>query len=99
MVQYSERDVQENPKNQKPITKLSDEHLQRLSDAGFKWSLRNGGSVFDKNFNDLMSFKASKYGHCNVSHTGEDASLGKWCNIVRGLYKKIQNNQQNNQMN
>ena len=55
-------------------------------------------SSFDDRFNDLMAF-TTKYGHCNVSHTGEDASLGQWCSVVRGLYKKIQNNQQNNQMN
>ena len=48
--------------------------------------------TFDERFNDLMSFKA-KYGHCDVSYTGEDASLGKWCNTVRGSYKKMQNNQ------
>jgi hypothetical protein len=39
-----------------------------------------------------MSFKA-KYGHCDVSARGEDASLGKWCSALRGSYKKIQNNQ------
>jgi thiamine pyrophosphokinase len=78
--------------NQKHITKLSDEQIQRLSDEGFKWSLRKGVSGFDKNFNDLVSFK-SKHGHCDVSHRGEDASLGQWCNIVRGSYKKMQNNQ------
>jgi hypothetical protein len=78
--------------NQKQRTKLSDKQIQRLSDAGFKWSLRKVGSGFDKNFNDLMSFKA-KYGHCKVSQRGEDASLGQWCNIVRGSYKKMQNNQ------
>mmetsp|Transcript_1894 Transcript_1894/g.3397 ORF Transcript_1894/g.3397 Transcript_1894/m.3397 type:complete len:96 (+) Transcript_1894:1220-1507(+) len=42
-------------------------------------------SSFDDRFNDLMAFKA-KCGHCIVSHTGEDASLGKWCNIARGTY-------------
>ena len=59
-----------------------------MSDAGFKWSLR----VFDDRFNDLMSFK-KKYGHCNVSQRGEDASLGQWCSGLRGLYKKMQHNQ------
>ena len=78
--------------NQKPRTKLSDEQIQRLSDAGFKWSLRKVGSGFDKNFNDLMAFKA-KYGHCKVSQRGEDASLGQWCNILRVSYKQTQNNQ------
>jgi hypothetical protein len=105
--------------NQKPETKLSDEQIQRLSDAGFKWFLRG----FDDHFNDLMAFKAgfkwclqqkerelslikafydhfndlmafkAKYGHCDVSTRGEDASLGRWCSVVRGSYKKIQNNQ------
>ena len=50
---------------------------------------------FDDRFNDLMSFKA-KYGHCDVSYTGEDASLGRWCTELRGSYKKVQNNQKPN---
>jgi len=60
--------------NQKPRTKLSNEQIQRLSDAGFKWSLRKAGSGFDKRFNDLMSFKAT-YGHCDVSKHGEPRML------------------------
>jgi hypothetical protein len=80
--------------NQKPINKLSDEQIQRLNDAGFKWSLQalKRRLVFDKHFNDLMSFKA-KYGHCDVPQRGENASFGKWCNLLRVSYKKIQNNQ------
>jgi hypothetical protein len=78
--------------NQKPRRKLSDQQIQRLNDAGFKWSIRKGESAFDKRLNDLMSFKA-KYGHCNVSQYDENASLGKWCSKVRGSYKKMQNNQ------
>jgi hypothetical protein len=78
--------------NQKPNIKLSDEQIKRLNDAGFKWSLRKVGLNFDERFNDLMSFKA-KYGHCNVSQHGEDASLGQWCSNLRGSYKKIHNQQ------
>jgi hypothetical protein len=74
--------------NQKPRKKLSDEQIQRLNDAGFKWCPR---SVFDDRFNDLMAFKA-KYGHCNVSQCGDDASLGSWCSVLRGSYKKMQHN-------
>jgi hypothetical protein len=74
--------------NQMPNNKLSDEQIQRLYDAGFKWSLQG---KFDERFNDLMSFKA-KYGHCDVLCTGENVSLGKWCSEVRSSYKKIQNN-------
>jgi hypothetical protein len=79
-------------KNQNPRMRLSDEQIQRLSDAGFKWSLQRDLKTFDKRLNDLMSFKA-KHGHCNVSQCGEDASLGIWCNKVRVSYKKMQNNQ------
>jgi hypothetical protein len=81
--------------NQKPTNKLSDEQIQRLNDAGFKWALRNVRIGFDKRFNDLVAFKA-KYGHCDVSHTGENVSLGKWCTELRGSYNKIQNNQKPN---
>ena len=84
--------------NEMPRMKLSNEQIQRLNDAGFKWSLRalpkNGsreGSAFDNSFNDLMAFKA-KYGHCDVPHTGENVSLGRWCSALRFSYKKIQNN-------
>jgi hypothetical protein len=78
--------------NQKPRTKLSDEQIQSLNDVGFKWSLQKVWSCFDERLNDLMSFKA-KYGHCNVSQHGEDASLGQWCSVLRMSYKNMQNNQ------
>jgi len=79
--------------HQKPKIQLSDEQIQRLNDAGFKWSVvRKVGSAFEKHFNDLMSFKA-KYGHCDVSQYDENASLGIWCSELRVSFKKIQNNQ------
>ena len=84
--------------NQKPKKKLSDEQVQRLSDAGFKWCLRKKEreftpiKTFDDRFNDLMSFKA-KYGHCDASQCGEDASLGRWCSVLRVSYRKMQHNQ------
>ena len=73
------------------MNKLSGEQIQRLNDAGFKWCLKVR-SAFDKRFVDLMAFKA-KYGHCDVSQRGEDASLGQWCSELRVSYKKMQNNQ------
>jgi hypothetical protein len=73
--------------NQMPNRKLSDEKIQRLSDAGFKWF-----SAFDNNFNNLMAFR-TKYGHCDVRRTDENATLGRWCSTLRVSYKKIQNNQ------
>jgi hypothetical protein len=75
--------------NQMSTTKLSGEQIQRLDDAGFKWSLKD---KFEKRFNDLMYFKV-KNGHCDVPGTGENVPLGKWCSTVRVSYKKIQNNQ------
>jgi hypothetical protein len=78
--------------NQKPRTKLSDEQIQHLNDAGFNWSLEKLASCFDKRFNGLMAFKA-KYGHCDVSQLSENASLGTWCSELKRSYKKIQNNQ------
>ena len=75
------------------IKKLSDEQIQCLNDAGFKWAV----GTFDDRFNDLMAFKA-KNDHCNVSKRGENASLGKWCSEVRGAYTKIQNKQQKPRM-
>ena len=67
-----------------------------MSDAGFKWCLQKkeltSNNTFDDPFNDLMAFKA-KYGHCDVSQLGEDASLGMWCTVVRVSYKKMQINQ------
>ena len=75
--------------NQTPNMNLSDENIQRLNDAGFKWSVKG---KFYKRFNDLMSFKA-KYGHCDVFLNGDYISLGQWCSEVRVSYKKIQNNQ------
>ena len=75
--------------NQKTYIKLSDEQIQRLNDVGFKWCRYS--KSFDEHFNELMAFKA-KYGHCNVSQYGEDASLGKWCCRQRGSYKKMEHN-------
>jgi len=59
--------------NQKPcMLKLSNEQIQRLNDAGFKWTLHEKN---DERFNDLMSFKA-KYGHCYVCKVARMCLLG-----------------------
>ena len=39
-----------------------------------------------------MAFRA-KYGHCDVSQRGENASLGKLCKNMREKYKNMRNNQ------
>jgi hypothetical protein len=54
-------------------------HLDAVQQtSGNKRKRRVPIQSFADRFNDLMSFKA-KYGHCDVSQRGEDASLGKWC--------------------
>jgi hypothetical protein len=62
---------------------------------GNKRKRRAPRQSFDDRFNDLMAFKA-KYGHCDVSCTGENAFLGAWCSKLRVSYKKIQNHQKPN---
>jgi hypothetical protein len=78
--------------NQKPYTKLSEHQIQRLNDAGFRWCLQEreiaSRKTFDDRLNDLMAFKA-EHGHCDVSQNGENASLGRWCSLVRRSYNKI----------
>jgi hypothetical protein len=92
-VRHSYKKIQN---NQIPKHKLSNENIQRLTDAGFKWSLPNRSRTFDDRFGQLLEYKL-KHGHCNVPHrskNGEYGSLGNWCSRVRHSYKKIQNNQQ-----
>ena len=78
--------------NQKPYTKLSEHQIQRLNDVGFRWCLQEreiaSRKTFDDRLNDLMAFKA-EHGHCDVSQNGENASLGRWCSLVRRSYNKI----------
>ena len=72
--------------------------LVPIADAtrkGTKRKRRAPVKSFDDRLNDLMAFK-TKYGNCDVSHRGEDPSLGQWCTLLRTSYKKIQNNQKPN---
>ncbi len=74
-------------------TCTSSVHLEAIQQtSGNKRKRHAPIKSFDERFNDLMSFKA-KYGHCDVSQRGEDASLGRWCTKLRGSYKKMQLNQ------
>ena len=64
-------------------TCTSSVHLEAIQQtSGNKRKRRAPKQSFDDRFNDLMSFKA-KYGHCDASQTGENASLGKWCSELR----------------
>jgi len=70
--------------------KLTQEMMQQLEDAGFKWSVSTS-RTFDEWFAELIKYKKNE-GHCNVprSKSGEYRSLGQWCNDLRASYKKIQ---------
>ena len=78
-----------------PQTKLTQEMIQQLEDAGFMWSVSTSPyRTFDEWYAELMKYK-DKSGHCNAPRTqsgdGEYTSLGKWCGKLRTAYKKIQN--------
>ena len=81
-------------KGETPNNKLTDDHIRRLEEAGFKWTLlrtRSPRRTFDEHFEELLKFK-QKFGHCNDPQmkSGEYYSLGKWCTDLRTSYKRIQ---------
>jgi len=81
-------------KGQTPSHKLTQENMQQLDDAGFKWSVTTTPYTrksFDERYAELVKFK-EKVGHCDVpqKRTGEYQSLGGWCSKLRTSYKKIQ---------
>jgi len=45
--------------------KLTQENIQQLEDAGFKWSVSTP-RTFDERYAELMKYK-EKVGHCNAS--------------------------------
>jgi len=69
--------------------KLSDEHIRRLEETDFNWSLSQ--SRFDERLQELMKFK-EKLGHFNAPQTKSSGyySLGGWRKELRQSYKKIQ---------
>ena len=68
-------------------------HLDAIQQSsGNKKKIQAPIRSFDDRFNDLMAFRA-KYGHCDVSQRGENASLGKLCKNMREKYKNMRNNQ------
>jgi len=75
-------------KRETPNSKLTEENIRQLEDAGFKWSLI---STFDERCAELMRYK-EKFGHCNVPQWAsvEYPSLGRWCRDLRTSYNKIQ---------
>ena len=78
---------------EKPHCKLTDHHIRRLEEAGFKWRTgRIQQRTFDEHFEEYMEFK-EKFGHWDASQTKYGSSypgLGDWCNRLRVSYKKMQ---------
>ena len=73
--------------------KLSKAHIECLDAVGFRWRVKPSFS-FDKRIEELRTFKA-EFGHCHASPSTfasneKYKSLGKWCAVVRGRRKSIQ---------
>ncbi len=74
---------------------LSDEKIQRLTEAGFEWERTQNKprKSFDEHFDALMAYK-KEHKHCNVPRvkSSEYYSLGQWCGNLRHSYKQIMQN-------
>jgi hypothetical protein len=87
-VRLSYRQLQNNTQ---PHIRLTEEHIKRLTNAGFVWNVRK--KSFEVRFKDLTDFK-NKYGHCDVptSRSSEYFTLGEWCRRLKQSYARIQDN-------
>ena len=56
--------------------KLSDNHVKRLEELGFKWNLHE--AAFDEKFQRLKAYRKD-HGHCNV----KEGDLGRWVDKLR----------------
>ena len=73
--------------NEKPLIKLSEDAIKRLTAFGFMWNMRE--HYFNNRYEELKAFKA-KHGHCYVNESSkEDMFLGQWCSRVRQSRRKI----------
>ena len=87
-----------------PRYKLSQKQMQQLTELGFDWNWMGPlkrikrktvkrktvkHKTFSGRFKDLRQYKA-KYGHCDVSTTGEFKSLAGWCSKVKTSRKIIE---------
>ena len=72
-----------------PQWPLSQDHIRRLENLGFKWKLMNR-NAFEERFVELTLFQA-KYGHCSPPQTSATPyySLAIWCNDKRRAYKQL----------
>ena len=65
--------------------KLSQDRIDRLSNIGFKWALKEADSTvpWETRFNELVQYKA-KHGDCNVPT--KQGKLGTWVHTQRIAY-------------
>ena len=77
-------------KGEKSQTILTDDHIRRLEEAGFKWIVGPLSISFDEHFDELVKFK-QEFGHCNAPKTKSSKylSLASWCHNARRSYKQI----------
>lgn len=76
------------PKEKQPYH-LTQEHIDRLNEIGFKWQVGSWHTSFNKRIDELEEYKI-KHGHCYVPPKyPQNLSLGYWCNNVRFAYKCI----------
>lgn len=68
---------------------ILEEHINRLNDIGFKWTIKNHDSTFEKRCVQLEAYK-KQYGHCDIPRSfTADPSLRKWCENMRMAYSCI----------
>lgn len=67
--------------------RLSSLRIARLEELGFEWQVTPTTVGWNVRYQQLVEF-SKKFGHTNVSRTGEYAQLGEWIHSQRGLYRK-----------
>ncbi|GFH51519.1 hypothetical protein CTEN210_07995 [Chaetoceros tenuissimus] len=68
---------------------ILEEHINRLNEIGFKWTIKNHDSTFEKRCVQLEAYK-KMYGHCDIPRSfTADPSLRKWCENMRMAYSCI----------
>lgn len=66
---------------------LSPERIKKLDDLGFQWDSNSKEAGWNKRYSELVEFK-KKYGHTDVSKSGEYKNLGDWVSAQRNYYVK-----------
>ena len=84
MLRYTYNKIQQ---GQIPKSNLTQDHIERLGEIGFKWNARE---TFEQHCPDLEAFK-SEFGHRKVPFRySADPSLWRWCIDIRYYYNQIQ---------